>query len=188
MSANSKAKGSGFEREIAKKLSIWLTCDPETPYLIYRSSNSGGTFTVNSKNLKGQANMASDLVSVDPLSEPLMSKFSFECKTGYKNASVSATFKSTKNNVLKGFWEQASRDAEKTNKEPVLVFKPLGSSVLIGFSDNVVKETPELLTDCDSSVSIKFKNEKLQKLHLIEFDYVLSNFKFENGKLFRVHN
>lgn len=135
-----KGKGSAFERFIAKEFSKWIANDPNVEPLIWRSSNSGGTFTTN--RLRGnarQAKMASDLVSIDERSKWFMDIFSIECKTGYKSANIFSTFKNSKSDVLKGFWEQASRDAALSDRIPMLVFRPLGNSELIGLPYDLVK-------------------------------------------------
>lgn len=176
-----KGKGSAFERFIAKEFSKWIANDPNVEPLIWRSSNSGGTFTTN--RLRGnarQAKMASDLVSIDERSKWFMDIFSVECKTGYKSANIFATFKDSKSDVLKSFWEQASRDAALSNRIPMLVFRPLGNSELIGLPYDLVKIKLYKLIP-KQFVIIKF-NDSLSILFLCKLSDFLKSYTAEEVK------
>ena len=88
---SSKSKGSGFERDCAKLLTIWLT-GQEKPYAIWRTPNSGGLCSTNELN----KDLSGDLVALRPEAVDLLSKFSIECKAGYKDATLDNFFKNTK--------------------------------------------------------------------------------------------
>jgi hypothetical protein len=138
---NTKSKGSAFERFIAKEISKWLMGGEDTEPLVWRSSNSGGTFTTNRRRGHSrQAAMASDLISIDDRADWFMNLFSIECKTGYKTASIFSVFKETKGDVLRGFWEQVSRDAGFSLRQPMLIFRPLGGSELIAFPRELIED------------------------------------------------
>lgn len=152
-------KGSAFEREISKYISSWLVDWQETKPLIWRSSNSGGTFTTNRRRGHlSQNSMASDLISIDEQSKWLLDYFAIECKNGYKGASVFATFKDCKTNILKSFWEQVNRDSSVVNKEPMLIFRQLGNQELIGLRSQFVHEKLKVQF-IESYVKVKFKND-----------------------------
>jgi hypothetical protein len=177
-----KGKGSAFERFIAKELSKWLANDPNVEPLIWRSSNSGGTFTTN--RLRGnskQSKMASDLVSIDERSKWFMDIFSIECKTGYKSANIFSTFKDSKSDVLKSFWEQASRDAALSERIPMLIFRPLGNSELIGLPYDLVKIKLYKLIP-KQFVIINFNNS-LSILFLCKLSDFLKSYTAEEVKL-----
>ena len=178
-----KGKGSAFERFIAKYISKWILQDENAEPIIWRSSNSGGTFTTN--RLRGnakQAKMAADLIAIDPRAEWFMDIFSIECKNGYKSANIFSTFKNSKSDVLKSFWEQATRDAKLSNRIPMLIFRPLGNSELIGLPKEVVEEKfKELPTRAEQQVSIKF-NSTLPGLFLCKMSIFFEMYKPETLK------
>jgi hypothetical protein len=75
------AKGSVFEREVCKQLSLWWTSG-ERDDVFWRSSQSGGRATQRAK--KGQRTYGSygDIAAVDPIGEPLLRYFTIELKRG----------------------------------------------------------------------------------------------------------
>ncbi len=177
--ANSSSKGHGFEREVAKRISQWISGNKDTPYLIYRTSNSGATFTVNSRKGKGHESMTGDLTAIDESAKFFTDKISIECKTGYKTANIFSTFKGAKNDILRGFWEQATSDANKVGKEPMLVFKPLGNKWLMGLTENFAGQFfPEMFLN-KTRVHIKFNNE-LPILILFPFEDFFTYYKPEH--------
>jgi len=134
------AKGGSYENEIAKLLSIWWTGDREDVF--GRSDASGARFTARRKAGKDTANQAGDLTFNDSVGEPLIAAWSIECKTGYatKNKIKDKVGKVIKKvevrwdvldfldsaqmePVLRKFWNQCKKDADLTNREPVLIFR-----------------------------------------------------------------
>ena len=77
-----KSKGTGFERQIAKKLSLWYT-EGERDDVVWRTSISGGRATVRSQQGKSTAGQHGDLTYTDPCIKPLFDRVVIECKTGY---------------------------------------------------------------------------------------------------------
>jgi len=77
-------KGSSFEREICKKLSLWWTRDLEHPRddVFWRSSQSGGRATERAKKGKSTYGSYGDITAVDPIGEPLLKLFTIELKRG----------------------------------------------------------------------------------------------------------
>lgn len=84
------SKGSSFEREIAKMLSLWWTRDLPEPRddIFWRTANSGGRATVRGRKGKGTANSYGDLLAVDPLGQPFIQAFTVELKRGYNRSSL----------------------------------------------------------------------------------------------------
>lgn len=105
------AKGSSFERETAKKISLWWSGDVRDD-LLWRSSMSGGRATVRAKSGKTTANSCGDLTALDAEGQSLLDLTAFELKRGYNTHSIQDLLDKT--NGKGGFWdfiEQASRDA-----------------------------------------------------------------------------
>lgn len=74
-----KAKGSAFEREVGKALSLWLT-HGERPDIFARNVLSGGAFTVMEKAGKQSSRMPGDVMAAHPLGFDFLKRFSVECK------------------------------------------------------------------------------------------------------------
>lgn len=156
--ANSKGKGSNFERVVCRMITKWIT-GVEDPVICWRSSNSGGTFTVNRRKGAGQSSMAGDLCSIDEKSKWLFDVFSIECKVGYPGANPLKMFKGAKNDELRSFWTQACGDAKQSNKTPILIFKPNQGKVLIGLTEEIktklnVSFKPSIALDFESKFDL----------------------------------
>ena len=80
--AGGSRKGFPFEREMAKRLSLWWTED-ERDDVIWRSDASGGRATIRRKAGKSLKGQHGDLCSTDPCSAPLFAATIIECKRGY---------------------------------------------------------------------------------------------------------
>jgi hypothetical protein len=118
-SGGGKAKGSSFEREICKKLSLWVS-EGRRDDLFWRSAMSGGRATVRSKVGKATINQLGDITAIDPLGFPLTDKFVIECKN-YANLEWSSFI------YGKGFvwktWEILFKLSLDNNKRPFLILK-----------------------------------------------------------------
>jgi len=75
---NSKAKGSSFEREIAKFFTNWLTGQSKE-YYFWRSPSSGAVSTISQAN----GEISGDIIALKPEGGVLTGKWSVEIKTGY---------------------------------------------------------------------------------------------------------
>lgn len=100
--ARGKGKGSAFEREVCKKLSVWWTGD-ENGDCFWRSAMSGGRSTVT-----GTSTGAGDIVGTTGRGDELVQCVTFELKRGYPNASPFQMVESKKGNAtFEGFIDQA---------------------------------------------------------------------------------
>jgi len=79
------AKGSGFEREMAKTFSLWWT-DGKRDDIFWRTSNSGGRAGARSKKGLTTSGQAGDMGFTDPIGKPLIDWFTFEFKRGYQQS------------------------------------------------------------------------------------------------------
>ncbi len=173
---NSKSKGSGFERKVCRMLTKWMT-GFEDPVICWRSSNSGGTFTVNRKKNAAQKTMAGDICSIDEKSKWFFDKYSVEVKCGYPGSNPLKLFKNSKNDEIRLFWEQANKDANESNKEPILIFKPNLGKTLIGFSENFYNEISVVNPIPTPNISIHFDEQyKLPRLILCRAEDFFEDF------------
>src|SRR4030042_4685553 len=100
MGVNGKAKGGAYEREISKKLSLWLT-DGERNDTIWRTPGSGSWSTVNNSETS-----CGDLHSVREESKAFFDTFSLELKN-YKELDFFQFFTDSKTQfIITKWWEQ----------------------------------------------------------------------------------
>lgn len=153
---NVKAKGNKFEREIAEKLSLWLTKGAEKK-AVWRSDSSGGTATMLAKKNEEQryaiAN-SGDLKSVCdrglyPLVDTYFDNFVVETKH-YKSIDFYPPF----NKVLTSFFDACIREKEVTKKKSVLIIKANNRKVLYC-------QEPGALNLKNVQMSITYKDLKL---------------------------
>lgn len=76
------AKGGDYEREICKRLSLWLTNGRDDDQL-WRSSQSGGRATSRAKRGKGTKGHAGDTVATGKYGARLLKLVTLEIKRGY---------------------------------------------------------------------------------------------------------
>lgn len=129
--ANGKAKGSGWEREIAKFFTIWVT-GSDKPYCYWRSPSSGALATIAHAD-----SVSGDIIAIRPEGEFLTNIFSIEAKVGYPKADFFQHFKDVKSDIIKDFWIQCIGDAEKSDKYGMLIFKKKGLKPIVGIDDDI---------------------------------------------------
>ena len=84
---NGAAKGSAYERTLAKELSLWWSSGTRDD-LFWRSSQSGGRATQRAKKGKTTANACGDLCAQDAEGQRLLNYFTIEIKRGYNSYSL----------------------------------------------------------------------------------------------------
>src|SRR3990167_9949174 len=115
-----KQKGSNFEREICKKLSLWISHGGRDD-IFWRSAMSGGRTTVGLKKGIKRTSQAGDISSIDPIGNKLTDKYVVECKF-YKNMQLqSMLFGKPKENSIYEFWITLNNQAKKAGKYPLLI-------------------------------------------------------------------
>lgn len=120
-------KGGEFEREISKKLTVWLT-GQKKPYMFWRQDGSGSLATIHYEN----KHLTGDICSLHPDSNFLTDIFSIECKTGYPKTSFWQHFKNINNDNIREFWKQCVNDAYHAKKEPMLIYRKKGRGEIVG--------------------------------------------------------
>lgn len=120
MGKMSKQKGAGFERDMSRGLSGWLS-NGERGDLFWRSAMSGGRATVAQKNNIVYAAQAGDLSAIHPLGAPLIALFSVECKAYAKLYYDNIVFGADRG--VRSMWINHSVDAVRYDKLPMLICK-----------------------------------------------------------------
>jgi hypothetical protein len=126
----SKAKGSSFERDVCKKLSLWASSGLRED-LYWRSSMSGGRSTIQAKKGKQNLTQAGDISSIDRTGSEFIEKFCVECKH-YKTLDLIPGIIHSRG-ALYGFWKRLIKDAAGCKKLPILIARQnrLPSLVLV---------------------------------------------------------
>jgi hypothetical protein len=115
----SKAKGSSFEREICKRLSLWVS-DGQEQDCFWRSAMSGGRSTVAGRRGVKLNRQAGDITSTSPEGHALTDKFFIECKH-VKKLDIHGLI--TGKGSLWSYWCEAWDQATTYNKAPLLIAK-----------------------------------------------------------------
>lgn len=137
-----KAKGSAFEREVCKRLSLWVT-KKERDDVFWRSAISGGRATVSSKKGHNMSHVSGDICAVHPAGFPLIEAVLIECKF-YKDLTFSALVTSN-SGLIARFWDKAQEQARQNKKLPMLILKQNQMPALVGL-DAVGAEVFNLTT------------------------------------------
>lgn len=116
-----KRKGSAFEREVAKKLSLWLTGGADQTQLI-RSVLSGGW-----AGRAGGFRQVGDLAPNGPIGERFRRLFAVECKH-QRDISLWQLWTGGK---LIGWWDKLSKEAEAAGVWPLLVVRENGRPITV---------------------------------------------------------
>lgn len=103
-------KGSPFEREIARRLSLWWS-DGQADDWFWRTAGSGGRATNRAKQGKATANGGGDICAQTKEAQNLLDLVTFEIKRGYNTATVSDLLDIEGGGVMGKFIEQARKSA-----------------------------------------------------------------------------
>jgi len=131
-----KNKGSQFERDISKKLSLWWTQDLPIPRddVFWKTSGSGGRATNRTKNKKKTVYEYGDITFTDPVGKPLIDCFLIECKKGYKQNNLFDFFsnKQRKDSYFE-WWGKAKKEAQEANRKNCILIVSLHRREIIVF-------------------------------------------------------
>lgn len=118
-SGGGKGKGSAYERQICKQLSLWVTAGKRVD-CFWRSAMSGGRATIAKR--KGiDIRQSGDITAVSPEGHALTNRYFIECKH-YRSLDLESFFIAGKGK-LASFWKIALREARKHNKDPLLLVR-----------------------------------------------------------------
>ena len=117
--ANSKAKGSSFERKICEDLSLWWTGNKDSS-IFWRTAGSGARSTNRAKKGKDTSNQAGDICAIDPIGQPFIDLISLELKKGYNDSSIMDIFDRSEKAAKQTYekWIEQAQDSAKQAKSP----------------------------------------------------------------------
>jgi hypothetical protein len=115
-----KQKGAQFERDICKRLSLWVSGGQHED-LFWRSAMSGGRASVGKKRGKEHRRQAGDISAVSLEGCSLTDRFYVECKF-VKNLGLEL-FLLEDRGPIAAFWSEAVGQARRFKKMPLLIMK-----------------------------------------------------------------
>lgn len=138
-----KRKGSAFERQCCKLLSLWIT-NGKKEDVFWRSSLSGGRATV-AKKAGRDVRQAGDICAVAPEGHALTDHYYLECKS-YRNLDIDSFILDGKGKLAK-FWLETVKQAGKYQRAPILIAKENGRKSLVLFSGPSLNTTGFFVED-----------------------------------------
>lgn len=161
-----KAKGSGFERDLARYISTWMGSKDKELW-VWRSPGSGSVHSVNSLN----EDASGDLIALNKNAAPFFDKCSIEAKKGYNGFSFDTIFKDKKCK-LREFWRQAKADAK--DKYPILIFKKTNCPTWIVINDVLYTKLKEVLR-----IPFLCFDDQKDTLYIFEINNFFNSFSYE---------
>ena len=172
------AKGSSFEREICKRLSLWWTDDERTD-VFWRTSGSGARAKVGSKTGKNTFGQHGDVQATDPVGQPLIDLYNIELKRGYNTAIINDFIDSKKKPELRVFIEQAITDCRLRDDESewILLVKRDRKDVVLFTSSYFFKccTSNALINSPTIRMRVKIKKHWMNNIIAMRFDDFLSH-------------
>lgn len=87
MAKGGSGKGSPFERDVCRALSLWWSGGRDD-FIFWRSNSSGAHATQRAKKQLDTFGHSGDICAVNPAGQPLIDLIAFECKRGYNTATL----------------------------------------------------------------------------------------------------
>ena len=115
-----KSKGASFERDVCRRLSLWLSTGLRDD-LLWRSAMSGGRATVQFDAGKINMTQSGDVTAIG-LDAYKFCEVTFVEVKHYKNLDIARGF-ICDSGTLSKFWKTCYREAKKYNKAPLLIAK-----------------------------------------------------------------
>lgn len=130
---NPKAKGSAFERKVAKDLSLWLTAGADARQLI-RSVLSGGWSMRGApvtKSSEERWRQVGDLAPNGPSGEAFRARYAIECKHRKRIVIDHVWSCTSEKEGLKAWWRKLDDECQEVGIAPMLIFRSNGRDVLL---------------------------------------------------------
>lgn len=117
---NPKAKGSGWEREISRMLSLWWT-EGKDKNVFMRSASSGAWNTMHRK--EGVTAHSGDIEAVDSIGRPFTNHVMVETKWYKEETSLLFEILLCKRTQILAWWGKCEKEATDVMKIPMLIVK-----------------------------------------------------------------
>jgi hypothetical protein len=161
-------KGSSFERDICKKLSLFISEGSNTDYF-WRTAGSGARWTVRNKKGLETYGQYGDICSTHPDSKFFTDIFCIELKS-YKDINIWGLITGS-NNIIEDWWFKLNHNALELEKIPVLIVKQNNKPIL-WISDSVFKDSIESLNNIINYKLSSFIDDK--EIYFYEFNDIIT--------------
>jgi hypothetical protein len=182
------SKGSQYERDTCKQLSLWYTQDEKKPHsdVFWRTSQSGGRATTRAKKGKKTAYAYGDVTFTDPIGQPFISKCLLELKRGYtKDISILDFLDKNKGEpILLKWWNKSEKERRLAKRKYILIiFRRDRHKSCILMKGTLFGKMQDMFGAFNNNIlHIKYKNLKLVAIELDKFlDWCHPDF-FKRGK------
>jgi len=148
------AKGSNFEREVCKQLSLWWSKDKRDD-IFWRTAGSGAMAKTRSKSNRKTFGQYGDIQATDPIGQPLIDLVSIELKRGYSKSTFADLIDRPKNaaeQMYESFIHQAIQDyinssaqswwliVKRDRREPIII-TPFSFSIKLRNAGSLIRRT-----------------------------------------------
>jgi hypothetical protein len=109
-------KGSDYERDLCRTLSLWWTGDRDDVF--WRTAGSGARAKARGRQGKDTEGQHGDIGATDPIGKPLIDLITFEIKRGYNSKTIADLLDAPKSSALQVYerWiNQASESAAQAH-------------------------------------------------------------------------
>lgn len=151
-----KQKGAGFEREVCKKLSDWISGGERTD-LFWRSAMSGGRATIGLRKGEKVGEQAGDISPIHQAGHALTGLFVLECK--FYNDLQFQNLIFSRNGGVAEFWLTVAEIGAELKKRPLLIAKQNHYPTLMFLESRCSRELDGLGTDIYRLPHSMFKND-----------------------------
>ena len=169
--SNNKRKGSNFEGEICKILSLWWS-NGKRDDLFWKSYGSGNRATIRTKLNKFTEGQYGDICSTSSLSVLLTRFFTFEIKKGYPRLSFNDILDSNSKKNNYWFWFNKIENTINYSKTIswVLIHKKNNREILLFLPFSIYKKIVNKINNSfKKKIIIYYENKKIVGLLFKEF-------------------
>jgi len=124
-----KGKGSAFEREIAKDISLWLT-EGERNDCIWRTAGSGAKSTAT-----GSDTMIGDLMAIRKEARKFFDEINVELK---HYADLNFLELNNKGFKIFDWWGQVTKDSKRSGTKPLLIFRINHRGTWVAYKEEIL--------------------------------------------------
>lgn len=162
-------KGSQYERDISRKLSLWWSQGAADDWF-WRTDTSGGRATTRAKSGLATANAVGDLSSRTEEGALLLREYVIEIKRGYNDIEILPLLDkdNNKSNHFVVWWKKLTGEAQATQRKPLLIFRRDRAQACIVINHNLYTwfkafngpyPTQRIIFPCEDDILYLFRLE-----------------------------
>jgi hypothetical protein len=153
---SAKQKGNAFEREISKKLSLWVSNNTRDD-IFYRTDASGARYTQRMKKNKNTVNSIGDISFKDLMGADLIKKFIIEVKRGYTTENLLNVLDEKNKNIIIEWLVKLQLEMKSSMKKEFLIFWKRDRHDIICICNKLTFE--RIKTSLNNYIILNYNNE-----------------------------